>query len=349
MQKRRWIGFAITLACLAATGNIVHADILFINDGSQVVGTVKGMKDGKWTISTTFSDKDISIDATKVVKVQLDTNFNIRFADGDTLLGTMVVADERNTAETGLGSIDVETSNIVAVWPEGEDSPEVIKEKPKWTLSMEAGVTRKEGNTDSLEARGAINFKRKTVKDLLHFYGRGDYAETDNVRDTNEVVGGIAYELNLSSKWYWYSRMELEYDEFEDLDIRATFATGAGYYWIKKDEHELKTRGGIGYMHESFDDGTDDNRVIADLGLDYRVDVTPYFQFNHSFTYVPDLEELSEYLLKFDTFFLIPFGDSDVWKLKLGMRNEYDSDPNPGVEDLDNTYYANILVNLKLD
>ena len=37
----------------------------------------------------------------------------------------------------------------------------------------------------------------------------------------------------------------------------------------------------------------------------------------------------------------------ESWKLKLGVRNEYNSTPLPGVDPLDNTYYVNLVYEMK--
>jgi len=51
--------------------------------------------------------------------------------------------------------------------------------------------------------------------------------------------------------------------------------------------------------------------------------------------------------LTLDTALAVPLGNSDIWKLKLGVTNEYNSQPQPGLDRLDNTYYANIVLELK--
>ena len=85
----------------------------------------------------------------------------------------------------------------------------------------------------------------------------------------------------------------------------------------------------------------------AELGLDYRVDIVPWLQFLHSTTYYPTFESLRDYRLVSDSAFLIPLGESDMWKLKLGAQYEYDPIPQPGLKRLDQTYYANIVLDLK--
>jgi len=86
---------------------------------------------------------------------------------------------------------------------------------------------------------------------------------------------------------------------------------------------------------------------LDELGLDYRLDITPWAQFTHSTVWAPNIEQLGDYRLTLDTALALPLANSDVWKLKLGIANEYNSDPQPGFDRLDNTYYANIVLEVK--
>lgn len=334
-----------------------HADTVFTTDGSRLVGTIEKWADGKLVLVTEFAGK-LEMDSGKIKAVETGGPFNVQFDSGDRLVGPIAVgADEAGSViHAAVGSVPVAPDRVVAGWPVGTESPEVAAVraetaktaealKPKWNARLEAGGAMTDGNTDTLEGRGRFDVKRKTSDDLLHLYLAAKYAEQNDARTTNEYKGGILYENQISERWYWYTRLELEHDEFERLDLRATAAAGAGYYWLKKAEHELKTRLGFGYRHESFDDGITKNSAVTDLGLDYRVDVTPWLQFTHSTTYSPDIEEFNDYRLFLDTALVFPFENKSV-KLKLGMTNDYNSRPERGIERLDNTYYANLVFDI---
>lgn len=204
----------------------------------------------------------------------------------------------------------------------------------------------KEGNTESLNARGRLDVIRKTKDDLLSFFLSVDYSEQDDLRSQNEYRGGISYENMLNERTFWYTRLEMEFDEFENLDLRSTAAVGLGYYWLRKDDHELKNRLGIGYRHEAFNNDISKDEAVLDLGLDYRVDIAPWLQFTHSTTFSPGFEDFDDYRLDVDTAVILPL-QSDKLKLKLGIRNEYNSQPQSGIERLDNTYYANLMLSLE--
>lgn len=335
-----------------------HADVIVTADGSRLVGKIETMSGDKLVIVTQIAGK-LEIDPKLIVSVATDDPVNVQFESGDRLVGNVSESPEpgKSIMNTAIGEVVVPTEAITALWMPGADSPEVVAIKaeeeklrlaltPQWTLTIEAGGSRSEGNTDSKNARGRIDLRRKTAQDLLQFYLAAEYGEQNKRRNRNEYLGGVNYEYMLSERWYWYARLGLEYDEFENIDIRATASTGAGYYWLKKPEHEFKTRAGIGYRHETYSTGGSQDDAILDLGWDYRVDVKSWMQFTQSTTYSPAWDDFGDYRLVADTGLIFPL-KSDYMKLKLGFKKDYNSQPPPGVDRLDSTYYANIVVELK--
>ncbi|MCB9866393.1 MAG: DUF481 domain-containing protein [Phycisphaerales bacterium] len=74
------------------------------------------------------------------------------------------------------------------------------------------------------------------------------------------------------------------------------------------------------------------------------MDLTEWLRFTHSTIWYPTFNSLRDYRLTSDTAFLMPLGTSEIWKFKIGAAYEYDPIPQPGRERLDETYYANILL-----
>jgi putative salt-induced outer membrane protein YdiY len=338
------------------------ADVITLADGSRIIGTVERLADGKLILATQFAGT-LEIDASKVTQIQTEQTVNVGMTSGDRLVGPIEWKPDldRAVVRTELGGIPIKVDRVAAIWPEGGKSPEVVAmeaqiakvheeleaRKSRWSATLEAGLLYKEGNTDVLDARGRAELRRTWPRDLLKFYVSGEYSEENDRRSASEVKGGAYFEHLLSERWFAYAATELEYDEFENLDLRAILSFGAGYYWIKKPEHELKNRAGIGYQHESFMDGFTTDTAQMELGLDYRLDIAPWVQFTHGTTWYPTFESVRDYRLVLDSALLFPLGRSEVWKLKLGALYEYDSLPRPGFDRLDQTYYANILLDLK--
>ena len=335
-----------------------RADTVSTSDGSTLVGKIEQVAGGKLVILTEVAGR-LEIDASMVIAIATDEAVHVEFSSGDKLVGIIETppGQETSVVRSKLGDIPMAPSQISWMWPEGGEDPQIVAlreqaqadieaAKPMWLTTLEAGATRTEGNTDTLKGHGRLDVKRTTPEDLLHFYLAGRYDEQDDRRTTNEYLGGVRYENMLTELRYWYTRTELEFDEFEGIDLRATAAIGVGRFWLKEPDHELKTSIGVGYRHETYDSGRTEDDAVLDLGLDYRHDIAPWAQLTHGTVYSPDFLEFDNYRLRLDTALLFPFKDERLsWK--VGMRNEYNSRPQSGFERLDNTYYTSIVLSLK--
>lgn len=346
------------LAALALVVGVARADTVYTTDGSMLVGKIVSWSGGKLKIETSIAGA-LELDASQVKSMVFDEPMNIELKSGDRLVGpAKTSADNSATViESSVGAIAVPSEKIGNIWAQGADPPEVVEAKkqaeatlaeyqPDWVTTLEAGVSRQEGNTDNLEARGRFEVNRTTKRDRLTFYLAANYQEQNSVRSANEYYGGIKYKNLVTDRLFWYTRTELEYDEFENLDLRATAAVGYGYFWIKEETAEFNTRAGLGYRHESYDNGDTNDDFFLDLGYDLDWDIREWVKFTHSVTYSPAFDRFSDYRLNVDTAFLLPLQNDDI-ALKLGMENDYNSNPQPGIDRLDNKYYANILMTLR--
>lgn len=355
----RWLPAVLVLLAVGSA----WADTLTLKDGSRLIGTIQSMSDGKLILDTDFAGT-ITIDAGLVTAITTDTPLGVGLDTGDRLIGQIEWRGELNkgVVQTALGGVPVDVERIVSLWPKDGKNPEQValekqleEERAKlkeregsWSLTFEGGLLYTDGNTNIFNANGAGVLQKKSAVDLLKFYVRGVYREEDQVRSSAEIVGGAYYEhLLLGNRFFGYASTEFEYDEFENLDLRASFNFGAGYYWIKKKTHEFKTRAGLGYLHETYMDDTRRDDAQAELGLDYMIELAPWLKFVQAANYYPTFNEVGDYRLFSDTAFIIPLGKSDMWKLKLGAQYKYKSRPVGTAEALDQMYYANLLLDLK--
>ncbi len=351
------------MAVLVLLALCASADVVTLTDGSRVLGTVQRLQDGKLIMETQFAGT-LEIDASLIETIATDAPVNVGVDTGDRLMGPIEWKPEFGAAlvQTELGGIPVAVERIDAIWPQGGKSPEVLvmeqqieqvkeemkKARGKWALHIEFGLLSQEGNTEKFQARGGIEGRRTTDRDLLRLYVTANYAETGDARDSSEVIGGAYYEYLFTKKFFGYARSEFEYDEFENIELRSTVALGAGYYWLKKEKHELKTRGGIGYLHETYLDDTDSkNAAQAELALDYRLDINSWLRLQHGTVYYPTFDSVRDYRLVSDSALIFHLTEDRLINLKLGARYAYDSMPEGGAERLDQTYYANILVSIE--
>ncbi len=259
-------------------------------------------------------------------------------------VGAAELKKVKDDHKTAVDKIKAEYAKQVA-----ELTKKVDQVEQPWKIRLELGLNGSTGNTEEVNFRGRAEAKRTGLHDRLTVFTEVNFGRQSGTRSKNEALGGVNLEIDINERWYTYGRIGLEYDEFESLDIRATAAIGVGYFAIKKPNHELKLRAGAGYRHESFNTGISTDEGIVEFGYDYRIDVNEFVSITDSLTYQPSLDDpLGDYILVHQIAAEIPLGKKDNnWKLKVGMKNEYDSMPQPGIDRLDTSYFLNLVFDLE--
>ncbi|MEX2213567.1 MAG: DUF481 domain-containing protein [Phycisphaeraceae bacterium] len=330
------------------------ADEVYLLDGSKLVGTVTQIAGGKLTIKTEFAADPITLDMAKVKGITSAAPINVQVESGERAIGKLQYDAANNQQQvTGdlVGVKAIEVGKVTSVWPQGAEDPALLAaraeteaQKPKWSVRVEAGLNGQTGNSEKFALNGGFTVKRTSPTDRFSVYGTARYSIDNGVRTSNEFIGGTLFETDLTPNLFWFVRGELETDEFESLDLRATALTGIGLFVIREKETEFKLRAGVGIKHESFDNGTNQTQGLLELGEEFRKEITPWLLFTHSITYYPTLDDAGDFRIVMVNAAEIPLTNDKAWKLRLGIKNEFDNQPQPGVSRLDTYYFANIVV-----
>jgi putative salt-induced outer membrane protein YdiY len=217
-----------------------------------------------------------------------------------------------------------------------------------WSIRLELGLSGATGNNERLSFDGRAEADRETPDERLNMFAEGHFARDNGERSENEVRGGAKLEVDVSEKTFVFGKTGLEFDEFEDLDLRSRVSAGLGYFFWEKENHVFKGRVGAGYQHESFMNGTTSDQGLLELGYDYRYDFDSGWRFTHNLTCYPTLSDfIGDYRLEVETAGEVPLSDDEIWKLRLGVRNEYDSEPQPGIDKLDTFYFLNFVYDME--
>ncbi|MCA9293547.1 MAG: DUF481 domain-containing protein [Phycisphaerales bacterium] len=342
--KRWWLAALVWLSGAVLMPPTALADEVTLVDGSRIVGSNIRVADGTLKIDTAFA-KNLAIPMDQVAGVTTDTPVAVDLPTGERYIGPLSSHAGGVSVNGSNGTTSVSMSDVARVWdPQGPSPEQQAAEaaRPKWSGRFEAGVDGRTGNTERVTVQGGASATRSTPDDRLNFYVRGRYENQNGKRSANEVFGGAGYEYDLNTRTFVFAKFDLEYDEFEDLDLRATVLGGIGYFFIREDDQELKGRVGLGYRHESFGSGETTNEGVLSLGYDYWTQINSRTRFTHAGTFIPALGDLTDYTATLDTGLEFALSDDKAWKLRLGMRNEYDPKPAPGVGKLDTSYFANI-------
>jgi len=217
-----------------------------------------------------------------------------------------------------------------------------------WSLSNECGMSGSNGNTDRVSFNGKTVARRTTVDSRLDLSLNARFAREDGAETENEIISRNRYERDFSERWFVFSSVELERDEFEDLDLRSVLTLGTGVFVIKTQTQELKLRGGAGYQRQDFMSAPTEDEGIASLGFDYMIALNSWLKFTHQFTLLPLMNDpLEDFRIESDAGLDIPVSNDKAWRIRLGLRNHFNNQPVAGNEELDTFYTVSLAYDIQ--
>lgn len=354
--KRQLCGGLAVGILLAITPftSAVSSDRIDTVNGSTVIGRVLKLSDGMMLIETDFAGT-LEIPFTHITGVTTAEPVKVCLDSGDVLVGRLSSSGEQELqVSSELGVISVNQARLLAILPPGQDLVGVLQAAgtpvPKtgeWSYEAAVNISGRSGNADSFSSAGSLAAVLTHPHDRLRFYLHGSRAKDAGNETADEIRGGIDYEREFSRLHSWYSRVELEKDGLEGLDLRTTAALGYGYYWIRTDRHELRNRLGLLVRQESYEDGRSEQTLGLDFGLYHMYLLNQRLKLLTDLTYTPSIEDISDYRVDHETALELPLLVSNLWKLRLGIAHEYNSHPASGREKLDTTWFAKLVLSWK--
>jgi len=355
-------------ACVLALTAPGHAGIVHLDDGSRIQGEIVGFDSAGLTVETSFAGK-LVIAAETIAGLDSDKQRTVTLADGGRVTGRLRYRADSGrqvleTAPSRVRSLDM--AAVRKIDPLGESLPAVAEADAadsadaadtvdtgggadrqdsgeRWSASSEFGLTGASGNTDRINLNGKATARRESEVDRLNLSVQARFAREDGAETENEIIGRSRYERDFSPRWFAFGGLELERDEFEDLDLRSVLTAGTGVFLIKREAQELKARGGFGYQREAFMSSSTEDEGVLSLGYDYTVALNAWLLFTHSFTILPSLRDpADDFRIESDANLDIPVSDDKAWRIRLGLRNHFDNQPAPGNEELDTFYTVSL-------
>jgi putative salt-induced outer membrane protein YdiY len=318
------------------------ADEVRLADGSIVIGRVTSVAGGNLKIATDFAG-ELTIPMDKVAAVVTDEPREVRVGATHEVQGTLgVEGDSQMLIEDGRSQpLSLEHLTVL------QDAGVPIIDPPdaNWTGRAELGLNGKSGNTDRIDARALVTTTRTGPHGRLTLGLRGAYAEKDGDRSQSEAFATELYERDITDRLFGFEKLTLEHDEFENINLRATLTAGLGYFVLKSDRRELKVRGGLAYQREEFSSGppSSDDSFLVELGYNYRYDFRTWLRYSSGMSFFVEPSELEAWRLDAENAGEIPIGPDSHWKVRFGVRTEYDNAPQPGIEKRDMTYFLSLV------
>ncbi|MBN2069743.1 MAG: DUF481 domain-containing protein [Opitutales bacterium] len=340
----------LSAATLALSVSAVLADSVVINDGSQLKGTVQEIKNGKVFLNTPYAGV-LEIDQTLVVSMETTEPISLRLSDGTEIKGEVLTKGSEIVVIAPKATMTASVRDVESGWNAVHEDPRITAQKEaakaaerKWKFQVGVNIDGKDGNSQKLNSSVNASAKLEGPEDTLHFYTKLTRAETDGEKTDEEYIAGVQYDAAFSNRFGWYVRTEGEKDEFEDIDFRSTSAAGFSYHFYKKEHFKLTGRLGLAYRYEDYTASDSEEFPGFDVGLHMDWGISQWANLVSDVTYLPSVEDFGSYILRQDTGLEMPLSMSNRWILRVGVANDYNSEPEPGTEEMDTTYYARLIL-----
>lgn len=352
-MKHSFLRFIAGASIVLASFTLGRADRIELVDGSVVNGKLLSAEKGLFRFETKFAGVMV-IAQEHIRNFQTDDVVNVGLKAGTQVLGTVAPGSTGIVVTAPDGQMSAPAANVVAIWRPGEDSPEMReikaaadKLKRRWAYEASAAINGRTGGSEKFS--GALGFKAtlESTDDKLVFNGAINRAEENGNKTADDWKAGVDYSAFFTGKSVWYARTELSKDKIKNIDLRSNSAFGIGRKLRKNDKQDLEVRFGLGYIYETYAGTTPD---FSSAGLDIALlnkQTLGWATMNNSLTYTPSFKDFANYRILHETTFDLPIQAGDFWKLRMGVNNDYQSQPAGSAAKLDTTYFTALILNWK--
>ena len=166
--------------------------------------------------------------------------------------------------------------------------------------------------------------------------------------DTDRIYAKARYLRNVSDRFFWYGRFDVERDQPADITFRLTPAGGAGNNWETPENIELRTGYGFGYSAGSMTFDGSSNYFGYQLFYEFDMKVNDNTDIDSSMTLDGSIMSPSNY--RFHWANGIGVAINERIALKASLRLVYRNDPAQeeiDLEDLSGAVLGNVIVSKK--
>lgn len=337
------------LVCLGF-GAAALADEVKLKNGDRLTGSVVKSDGKSLTLKTEFVGT-VTIVWDAVEQVTTGQPVYLSLNDGQMVTGVVTggagQAGQYEIATKDAGKIAVAKTAIKSIRNEDEQKAYLSEidraRNPRlldlWAGSFDAGYSLTRGNADTNTFTLGATATRATSRDKISLYATTIKAnarsqKTGLQEDTaNAIRGGGRYDINLTKAVFAFGFSDLEFDEFQRLDLRMVLGGGSGWHAIKNDRTVLDVFGGGSYNKEYFSTGLKRSSGEALAGEELTHKLSPRSLLKQRLVIFPNLTQTGEYRLNFDTSLVTNLNRWLSWQVTFSDR--YLSNPVSGAKSND--------------
>ena len=320
------------------TAEPVPTDEITLNNGSRLVGTVTGIRDGVVSIETDFAGT-LSVSMDQIVSMETSDAATLLLAD-DSLIeeqGIEIRESELIVAEGTAAEKTYALDQLLVVNPEPWETGAGYRSTG--IVSFAFAIERGNSDTDELDYKLESYWRSLRDRYTLKLDGEIDEAKGQKNADNWLILG--KYDYFLGETTYWGVNTSAESDEFRDLDLRYLIGPYYGRDILTDPQLTLTAEVGGSYVKETFIISEDQDYPSAN----WYLRMTSDYLGGDSQLYLDqrgiwNLDSTSDVVVDTSLGLAFPL----LWSLEAAAEIlwEYDTGAVAGVEKLDETYRLRI-------
>ncbi|MGC1106082.1 MAG: DUF481 domain-containing protein [Candidatus Acidiferrales bacterium] len=253
---------AIIIAFLSIA-QAAFADNLTLKNGDHLTGTITALDNQEITLKTDAAG-EIKVKWTAVQELTSDKPLYVTTPDKKTITGT-VSFDGANLVvhTTTAGDVDIPLAQITIVRSEEDEQAYEKSLHPgllnDWIGAVNISFALARGNSDTTNLNTAFTGDRKTLSDEFKLSASSIYstsgtstAGTPGGVTADEIMGGITYDKNISTRMFVFASGAFTHDALEGLDLEGIYSGGVGWHVINTPKTTFDVNLGINYTRESY-------------------------------------------------------------------------------------------------
>lgn len=212
-----------------------------------------------------------------------------------------------------------------------------------WDGSIEVGVNGSSGNSDTFNISAGYDLKRETERHVFTSDLKYFNASTKSIQTQNYAIFNSGVEFkSIATRWSLFARTQMQFDEFQDFDLRVVLNSGLAYRFWDSKTNKGKVRVGAGATRDF--GGVDDLwKPEASFGYDLERRLSKRQKLVSKMDIYPAWEDFSDYRLVSDSGWEVLLDEETNLSLKIGVVYRLDSTPSPGTQRNDVNYVALLI------
>ena len=331
--------FTFSLVFLLAASP-VFADQITLSNGDRLTGAIVRSDTKQLVLKTEFAG-EVTIAWSAITNITADGPIFVGLSDGQTVAGAIQAANGQVQVRTqAAGTVTAAQGTVQSMRNREEQTAYETRieryRNPRlvdlWVGNLDLGFAATRGNAETQTFSLASRAERATTRDRIGVYYTSIFSSNSatgvKITSANSKRGGLTYDVNINPKFFGWGSVDLESDQFQNLDLRFVPAGGLGYHVVNREKTKFDARFGVAGNREFFSTGLKRNSAEIIIGEDFTHKLAGNTSIQQAMRFFPNVSDGGSYRLNFDTTVATAF--KKWFSLQFTVSDRYLSNPVPG-------------------